>query len=144
MKTRKSNKGIKKLMREIKRPIQIKSKKYGNLNLRPLAGMDMEFLSNIIQLDLSPRDFTIKVIRRTLTNPKLSEKKVKEFPDDYLIIIATKIVKDRRMQIKDLPTGRITLELFKQRIVEDYIETSQTAAAHPDASIGACKAPPLV
>lgn len=129
MKTMKANKGVKKLIREINRPIKIESKRYGNLDLRPLAAKDMEFLSNIIQQDLSPRDFTIKVIRQTLKNPRLGEKKVKEFPDDYLIMIATKIAKDRRMNLKELPTGRITLELFKLKIVEDFIETNRKAAS---------------
>ena len=129
MKTMKANKGVKKLIREINRPIKIESKRYGNLDLRPLAAKDMEFLSNIIQQDLSPRDFTIKVIRQTLENPRLGEKKVKEFPDDYLIMIATKIAKDRRMNLKELPTGRITLELFKLKIVEDFIETNRKAAS---------------
>jgi hypothetical protein len=44
-------------------------------------------------------------------------------------MIATKIARDRRMHLKELPTRRITLELFKQKIVEEFIETNKKAVA---------------
>lgn len=122
MKASKADKDAKRLIRIITTPIKIESKKYGNIELRPLSGGDFEFLSKIISLNLSAHDFAVKVIRRTLKKPRFGEKEIRAFPDACLTMIATKLIKDFRMNIKDLPKGKITLELFKQKIVEDHNE----------------------
>lgn len=118
MKTKKTGKIIQKLMRQINKPIIVKSKKYNTLRLRPLEISDLEFLHKIISAELHPRDFTVRVIRQASYNPKPGERKIKEFPDEYLTRIATRLVKDPRMEIKDPPKCRITYELFKQFIIE--------------------------
>ena len=123
MKARKTK--ILKLICKNNRPIKIKSKTYGNLELLPLADVDFSFLCKIIEIDPPARDFTIKIIRRKLKNPKLGERVIQDYPDDYLARIATRLIKDRRMGIKDLPEGKITFELFKQKIVEYVSETAK-------------------
>ena len=123
MKTKKTRK-IQKHMHQINKPIIVRSKKYNNtLHLRPLGVYDLKFLHKIIRADLHPRDFTVKVIRQASHSPKPGERKpgerkIKEFPDEYLTRIATRLVTDPRMEIKNLPKCRITYELFKQFIIE--------------------------
>ena len=120
MKKTKADKDAKRLIRILNKPIKVESKIHGNLELRPLASGDFEFLSKIIELNLSARDFTVKIIRRVQKNASLGEKEIRAFSDAYLLMIATKLIKDRRMCIKDLPKGKITFELFKQELVDDH------------------------
>jgi hypothetical protein len=87
-----------------------------------LFSKDFEFLDAMIKLDLPAREFTIKIICRTVKNSRLSEREIRAFSDIYLRMIATKLIKDRRMNIKGVPTGRISFELFKQKLVDNQSE----------------------
>lgn len=127
-------------------PIAIRTHRHGTIKLRWLSVGDMEFLTEQLTLEQSPRQFTAQIIHHQLVSPELDFETVQAWQDRSLARVAQVWARHKDTLDKLLPENAEPFEGFRialrayideqhQRLRETmsrFIDTSFIKAALPD------------
>lgn len=111
----------KKTFRIFLKPINIRTHRHGLLTFRWLASSDVEFLSEQLSIDQSPRDFTALFLHHQLISPDLHLEAIGSLQDRSLVRIAWIWARHRNTIEKHLPEGTEPFEGFRTAL-KDYLE----------------------
>ncbi len=96
--------------------IRVRSHRYGTLKLRGLTVGDVEFIEKLLDLNIAPRDFAVRLIQHQLSSPQLPVEEVQAWSDKLLIRTIFSWAKHNEAIEQHMPEDMEPFEAFRSAV----------------------------